>query len=204
MAAYQRIGRLRPGYYLIAKDGRASIVTPQHLPAQGQGFSYYWLGSNARGAEVSLLGALQKLGLSPRLSTAMPDVSKAQQGPLDVPLAKTGLAGLLSGVQLVPLPASMIAAGTGDALAGGAGAETGAAEGAAAGGAGTATAGAGALSKLEAAGTVGAALAALFDPQLLTRVIEIIGGVALLLLGLRSLTGGAVDPVGLATRAARA
>ncbi|HEX6461109.1 MAG TPA: hypothetical protein VF032_19490 [Thermoleophilaceae bacterium] len=45
-------------------------------------------------------------------------------------------------------------------------------------------------------------LATLLDPAFWLRVAEAVGGIALLLMGLKSLTGGTVDPVGAAGRVA--
>jgi hypothetical protein len=60
-----------------------------------------------------------------------------------------------------------------------------------------------------AAGAVGSALTVpakflglITNPQTWLRLVEIVLGVALLLMGLKSFTGGAVDPVGLATKVA--
>lgn len=60
-----------------------------------------------------------------------------------------------------------------------------------------------------AAGAIGSALSVpgqflklIADPRTWLRLVEMVLGVALLLMGLRSFTGGAIDPVGLAARTA--
>ena len=55
----------------------------------------------------------------------------------------------------------------------------------------------------DAAAIPGKFLGLITNPQTWLRLVEIVMGVALLLMGLRSFTGGAVDPVGLAARTAR-
>lgn len=46
-AAYSQIGPYKSGLWLVEKGGSSALVWGRtHLPAEGQGFRYYWLGSN--------------------------------------------------------------------------------------------------------------------------------------------------------------
>jgi hypothetical protein len=111
------------------------------------------------------------------------------------------LGGALVGAGAVAGEAAGVAAGAGEAAAG-----TGAGEAAAGAGAGEAAAGAGAASGLGAAAQF-ASLTALADVllnhDLWLRVLEVIGGVALLIMGLMSLSGRTTTPVTVAKGAAR-
>jgi hypothetical protein len=200
--------RPRPGYWLIVKKGHGIVVPSRMLPKEGQGWRYYWLGTAAHTehANARLDSALPKFGINV-VPGAEYDVSKAANGPWVLPGEPKGLLKqLLQGVDLVPIPGI-----AGGALgAGEAAAETGAAEtGAAGAGAGAATgaetgAAAGAGGSLLAADAGAAAIISFIaDPHLWIRLVEIVGGAALLLMGLKAMTGGTVDPVGTARKVAR-
>src|ERR1700747_301047 len=141
------IGRPRGGLWLVTKNGSGAIVTTANLPKSGQGFSYRWLGKgDTTGAESNLYDALTNGGTNFDKSTSnAPAILQTpqQNGKTPIPGAKTGLAALFQGVDIIPIPAFGLGglglgAGESTAIGAGEGAAVGTAEGAAAGsGAGT-------------------------------------------------------------------
>jgi hypothetical protein len=62
MASYDQIGPYTTGYWLVQKSGLSTLVDYAHLPAQGQGYQYYWIGNTP--AQYSRFGdALGAFGL---------------------------------------------------------------------------------------------------------------------------------------------
>jgi hypothetical protein len=169
------------GYWLVAKNGLGAVVNAAHLPAQGHGYQYYWLGATAGAANQVVDGAIEKLDIA-NPSQAYVDVTKAvSSGYVPVTYGSgTGglsLAGLLAYGTLGILGAPALA-GSGEAAAGEAAAGTGAAE---------AGAGATAASDIAKAAAVGGLASLITDPSFLYRALKFIGGLLLAYIGIKQL-----------------
>ena len=60
-SAYSSPGSYKTGVWLVSLNGKGAIVDRAHLPKQGTGYEYYWLGSTPGEAQGRLYDALSKL-----------------------------------------------------------------------------------------------------------------------------------------------
>ena len=63
VGSYGTIGSYTHGVWLVSQNGKAAIVDKAHLPAQGSGYEYYWLGATLSQAQSRLGDAMYKLGV---------------------------------------------------------------------------------------------------------------------------------------------
>ncbi len=139
--SYSTPGPYTTGVWLIAQNGQAAIVDKTHVPKEGTGFSYYWLGANYNQAIRRLGDAMTKLGISfdanppvferSALLTAFSGgVGSLNKGPSGLLgwLTTALQAGPFFALPVPPVPAAGAAAGAG--AGGTAAAGTGAAAGA--------------------------------------------------------------------------
>lgn len=188
---YGVIGGYGNGVWLVAKGGKGVIADRQHLPAQGTGYQYYYLGSTPDKANVRLFDALSKLNV--KTATDRIDFNSitkpAFQGKVvTLPGQPHGVLGSLQtalreGVFFAPPGVGAAAAGETATVAAGA-------EAAGAGAAG-ASVGAGAL--LGTAGIIASTtdflnwIAWIFHPVNILRAVEFLLGSILMGIGLWSL-----------------
>lgn len=200
--AYSSPGGYTNGIWLVSQGGQGAIVSSGNLPAQGSGFTYYWLGTTEQEASSRLGGALSALGVSTNYETnpnsflsAIDDAFEGNVGTL--PGAPSGILGAIQAANAGGTFVTGPLGGVGDAASGAAGeAGTGAA---AEGAAGEAAAGTAATAL-----TGTAALAALLTSgSFWLRVGEAIAGVVLIVMGLMSLSGRNATPVTVAAAAAK-
>lgn len=146
--AYETIGPYKQGVWLVAKGGHGAIVSPNHLPPEGTGFQYYWLGTSYQEAQVRLMDALSALDLHPGLqppSTYSTAIQQAFGGGVGTVEATPG--GIIGAIDAA-LQGGVFITGPVDAASGdpalGSGSGTAAAEGAGAGAGAKAATGGGA------------------------------------------------------------
>lgn len=201
LANYGSIGPYpKSGYWLVEKGGASALVRGDHLPKEGQGFRYYFLGSNEAKVKERWQGAIGAFGFdvgnvqySKQTFTEAKGkgVSSNVTNPGGFSFANALVYGA-AGVGGVALTAGRAAAAAGtDAAAGGAAGAEGAAGGAAGGTAATAASKT-LSSALGEAGLIGAA--GLLVGAYGTRLLEILAGGALILFALMTLARGGKAP----------
>ncbi len=148
--SYDTIGKYTRGVWLIrAGDGQGAVVDRNHLPKEGTGFEYYWLGSNRNQANSRILDAVSKLKVNTAPGYSLDTGAAFSHGYVDLQHPGAGLAGLVEGLLHAGALAPALTP-SGAALEGGAGA------GAAAGAEGAAGAGLGGAVKKAVAGAAAA------------------------------------------------
>jgi len=191
-----------------------AIVDYQNLPAEGQGFKYFWLGNSSDPSVIndSLItsGAFDDVGLTGHVNEAQSFTSTIGQAQSSGKAAIPGMSTLQQWASSL-LQGSLFVPGSGILSAADAASGAGATAGeAGAGAAGSESAGAGATGA-EAAGAAAAGVAAGASGLLsdilafCIRALEVLAGAALLLLGLQAMTGSGDDgnPIAETKRAAK-
>lgn len=208
--AYETIGNYTNGLWLVKQGGGLSLRNRSHLPPEGNGIQFYWLGNNVKQIRERFMDATIKLGFLGQVEMPSPTEIAAVLTSGFMDLVKAGDFPLgPEGFPLVPIgigpPAGGAASGgaaAGEGAAGGAAAG----EGAAAGGAGAAAGGAaksvGEKAVKAALGVAGAlSISELLGKVGLWKGIGLtIAGAVLILIGILNLAG--VDPSSVVKRVA--
>ena len=62
-SAYSSPGNHKTGVWLVSLNGKAAVVDKAHLPMQGKGYEYYWLGATRAEAYSRFFPAMARLGV---------------------------------------------------------------------------------------------------------------------------------------------